>query len=142
MAKRAAAKNNQPNTTDKPPVESENKPPAEPGSGKPTAPIPTISERRQKRSAAGECPRNASHPGPRVYRTKGRTRYCVCDTCGENWKKAIESDERFTEFLIDLAESLESAGRVDNGEGQEVVVLSDEDAQLLAMEARRLLDPV
>lgn len=136
MAKKATPKTNQQNGKPQTPpadLPNDDKVNVEPG--------PSISERRQKRSAAGECPRNPKHPGPRVYKTKGRTRYCVCDTCGENWKKAIESDDRFTEFLLDLAESLEGAGRVDNGEGVQVVVLTDEDAQLLAMEARRLLEP-
>ncbi len=100
---------------------------------------PTVADRKRRRSAAGVCPRNPSHPGPRVYNTKGRTRYCVCDSCGETWKTAIESGDQYTEYLIDLAEMLENAGRVDNGEGQQVVVLSDEDAQLLAEEARNLV---
>lgn len=34
------------------------------------------------------CPINEAHAGARVYRTAGRIRYCVCDTCGNRWCQA------------------------------------------------------
>ncbi len=53
---------------------------------------------RKKRVYAGPCPRNAEHAATRVYRTDGQVRYCVCDDCGETWKKTgPRSDEEHAE---------------------------------------------
>lgn len=46
---------------------------------------------RKKRVYAGPCPNpqvtGPKHTNTRVYSTQGRTRHCVCDTCGETWKQ-------------------------------------------------------
>lgn len=47
----------------------------------------TTEEVNSPRVKAGPCPRNPNHEGPRVYSTKGRTRFCVCDSCGKKWKR-------------------------------------------------------
>ena len=49
-------------------------------------PKPIVEETRSPRVTAGRCIRNANHKKTRVYTTKGRTRYCVCDDCGATWK--------------------------------------------------------
>ena len=36
---------------------------------------------------AGPCPRSDNHKNTRVYKTDGRIRRCVCDDCGETWKR-------------------------------------------------------
>ncbi len=55
---------------------------------KPTGEILPV---RKQRVFAGPCPRAAAHTQTRVYRTAGRTRYCVCDSCGHTWKQVGEA---------------------------------------------------
>lgn len=55
----------------------------------------------KKRFSAGDCPRVKNHGKGRVYTTRGRVRYCVCDECGATWQKAGslpgEADENSAE---------------------------------------------
>lgn len=56
--------------------------------GKDAAPETSDAEPvRTPRVTAGPCPRSKTHTNTRVYNTKGVTRYCVCDDCGETWKR-------------------------------------------------------
>jgi hypothetical protein len=42
---------------------------------------------KKERIHAGPCDRVPTHKNTRVYNTKGRVRFCVCDDCGATWKK-------------------------------------------------------
>lgn len=45
-------------------------------------------QRRRRAVSAGVCPRVPAHGPGRVYKTNNQVRYCVCDQCGDTWKKA------------------------------------------------------
>lgn len=49
---------------------------------------PEEKSERKRVVSAGPCPLVANHGPGRVYKTKGRVRYCVCDHCGATWTKA------------------------------------------------------
>lgn len=96
-------------------------------------------QRRQFRRPeyrAGLCPRNPAHTATRVYRTSGRTRYCKCNDCGENWKEV--GDDALAEYLSQLADSLESAQRVGDG-AEKTIVMTDLDAKEIANNLRTLV---
>lgn len=56
----------------------------------PVRPLGEVQVTRKKRVFAGPCPKMPKHTNTRIYTTKGRTRYCVCDDCGHQWKQVGE----------------------------------------------------
>lgn len=46
---------------------------------------------RKKLVRAAPCPKNPEHTDTRVYSTKGRMRYCICETCAYTWKQPGEA---------------------------------------------------
>lgn len=90
-----------------------------------------------KRAAAGPCPRTPTHVNTRIYSTKGRTRYCICDDCGENWKQDADPADALNEFALRLAESFDAATRIED-EGQQLIVFEDAALREIAVQLRRL----
>jgi hypothetical protein len=80
----------------KPPEEETIKPPDEtkpPIDETPAAKPPAKAAKQPPRKMtvfAGSCPKVPRHQRTRVYKTLGRTRYCVCDDCGHTWKQMGE----------------------------------------------------
>lgn len=85
------------------------------------------------------CPTNAEHRRVRVYKTSGRTRYCVCDDCTRTWKVVAEAAHPATTYLEALASRLESAASNPQPvAGQQVVVIGVEDARKTAAQLRSI----
>lgn len=59
-------------------------------------------------------PEEQQHKNRRIYNTLGKTRYCVCDECGETWKMIADPADDWSQYLADLSASLEAAP-VENG---------------------------
>ena len=85
---------------------------------------------RSKKVRAAVCPKSENHTNTRVYRTVGKTRFCVCDECGETWKQIADEAENSEDgvenaglqFLADLAESLETSPTRDVDKVQSIVM--------------------
>lgn len=92
---------------------------------------------KPQRAAAGPCPRVGTHVNTRIYSTKGRTRYCICDDCGETWKQDADPADALNEFAVRLAESFDSAPRIED-EGQQLIVFEDSALKEIATQLRRL----
>lgn len=54
-------------------------------------------------------PEEQQHKNRRIYNTNGKTRYCVCNDCGETWKMIADPADDWSQYLADLAVSLEAA---------------------------------
>lgn len=87
------------------------------------------------RVSAGPCPRNETHENTRVYKTKGRVRHCKCNDCGETWKVTGDFADDLKNFVMELADELDSSERID-GDGGKVIVLSDETAKQISSDLR------
>lgn len=86
---------------------------------------------------AGPCPKSDNHTSTRIYKTAGRVRYCVCDECGENWKKSGPYAEEWREYATTLATSLDHTQRREV-DGVSVLVMPDSAAVDIASTLRRL----
>ncbi len=62
---------------------------------------------RKMQVFAAVCPRNERHQATRVYKTAGKTRYCVCDDCGHTWKQVGEPADPLAEYCQKLIGTLE-----------------------------------
>jgi len=71
------------------------------------------------------CPVHPDHPGARVYKTSGRTRYCICDTCGRTWKQTGKAYNQASEWCEELADKLEKEARNPSSIGTRSVVVLD-----------------
>lgn len=101
---------------------------------------PPVAEKpsyKPQRAAAGPCPRVSTHVNTRIYSTKGRTRYCICDDCGETWKQDADPADALHEFAVRLAESFDAAPRVED-DGQQLIVFEDSALKEIATQLRRL----
>ncbi len=98
--------------------------------------------RRRKRVFAVVCPRNEKHQSTRVYRTAGKTRYCVCDDCGETWKQVGDLSDPLGEFALELAEKLEELCDVPDQatDGTSVIVITVQEALGIAEDLKLLRD--
>jgi hypothetical protein len=70
------------------------------------------------------CPTNAAHAHRRIYRTDGRTRYCVCDDCGTRYKMTADEADPLRAYVTELIKSLRAAKAVEQGT-QKVVQIVD-----------------
>lgn len=88
-------------------------------------PTPTDSDvGTNNRMRRAVCPINPEHPGATVYSTKGRTRWCKCNTCGNTWKQTAPAYTKSQEWAAALADNLEKeAGRPSQVGARSVVVL-------------------
>lgn len=86
---------------------------------------------------AGPCPKSKSHPNTRVYRTKGQTRFCVCDDCGETWKKSGPLADADMQYLLDLADTLDNATTVKAGDS-EVVCMESKTRNAVTAKLRKI----
>lgn len=121
------------------PVKSSTKSPGEPPtSDSAAAPLPPAERVRSPRVQATPCPRNPAHTDTQVYKTKGQTRHCKCNQCGETWKLTGAFADPLKEFCRQLAESLDAAERVDDS-GEPVVIFGDATAREIAADLRDLL---
>jgi hypothetical protein len=77
------------------------------------------------RAKKAMCPVNPDHPGARTYKTAGRVRYCVCDTCGQTWKQTGPKYSRSQEWAYKVAERLRQAARNPSTIGNRQVVIMD-----------------
>lgn len=89
---------------------------------------------RSPKVSAPVCPQNKNHKNTRVYKTKCKTRYCICDDCGKPFKTigeevdvdfAILTDE-LRLYFINLADDLETFPTVVEQDGTKGVLLADE----------------
>ncbi len=69
------------------------------------------------------CPNNPDHQNIRIYNTNGKTRYSVCDDCGETWKIVAEAADDWSKYLEDLAASLDLAEPTAIGDDPEPMIL-------------------
>jgi len=83
----------------------------------------------RKRTFVPICPKHPGHQHTRVYTTKGRKRYCVCDDCGETFTITGDFALELAAFCDMLLQSLEAATPVPAPEGTgEPVYIFDESA--------------
>lgn len=91
------------------------------------------------RAKKAMCPVNPDHPGARTYKTSGRMRYCVCDTCGHTWKQTGAKYSRAAEWADGIAETLEREARSPSTVGsRQVVVLDVSSVRKIAQQLRDL----
>lgn len=103
-------------------------------------PTGEIFNTRSPRVFAAVCPRNPGHQATRVYKTKGRTRYCVCDDCGNTWKQVGEAADPLGEYCRDLAGQLEKlAEEPTTLDGQDFVCLNIAEVLGIVEDVRLLL---
>lgn len=94
----------------------------------------------RKMVVGDRCPRNAAHRPGRIYKTDKRTRYLVCDDCGENWKLAGAFADPLKQYVHDLAESLATAEPVAATDGgPDVVLMPADQAKSIAQKLRELI---
>jgi hypothetical protein len=104
----------------------------------PTEPT-AIQPVRKPKVFAGTCPKNPAHQNTQVYSTKGKTRHCKCNDCGETWKQSGDFASPLLDYCETLAASLDAAPRSDAPGGGLVVVLTDKDAREIARTLRELV---
>lgn len=68
---------------------------------------------------AGDC--NACHHRGAIYKTKGRTRYCKCDNCGNFWDFDGPLSDAVHDVALQLRENLKKFDIV-SIDGDEVVL--------------------
>ena len=85
------------------------------------------------------CPRDPKHTNTMIYSTKGRTRHCKCNDCGQTWKQIIDEGELvgLGEFAMTLADSL-TASPVQKISGSDSIVMLASDAKEIAKTLREL----
>lgn len=89
-------------------------------------PTPTDSDvGTNNRMRRAVCPVSANHPGAKVYKTYGRTRYCKCDTCGRTWKQTAPEYTEAQEWASQLADNLEKEAGRPSQVGTRLVVVLD-----------------
>lgn len=89
-------------------------------------------------SIAGNCRKHEQHGTGRVYRTDGKTRYCVCDQCGDKWKVVGPYADELKEFCEQLRKSLEKADRAKLGDDM-VIIMDDEVATTISSRLKELI---
>ena len=86
---------------------------------------------------AAICPENPDHINTQVYSVRGKVRYCKCNTCGRTWKQIVGDDDKSDDFLINLADSLEtSPTQKDNG--VDVVMIPSTEVKKIVEKLREL----
>lgn len=106
--------------------------------------LPRVERIVLPRVNAGPCPANAMHVNTAVYKTKGRTRFCKCNDCGQTWKVTAEEADPLRTFLEGLADKLEALEAIEAedtaGEPLLIVCLPDDFRQEVVARLRKLVE--
>ena len=83
--------------------------------------------------SAGPCPGCKHESQSEIYDTKGPTRYCKCNGCGETWKKTGPLANPLIDIALDAVELLGGGDIVrPDGSVEEVVLIEVKAATELA----------
>jgi len=104
-----------------------------------TKPTGEIRKTRSPRVFAAVCERNPNHQSTRIYKTKGRTRYCVCDDCGHTWKQVGEPADPLGEYCRELATQLEALTEEAQAAKDDTVILNLNEVLGIVEDVRLLL---
>lgn len=75
--------------------------------------------------AAGACPVCKNDKHSQIYDTKGQSRYCKCNNCGETWKKVGPLANQLVDLALETVELLADGDIVKPDGGTVEVVLID-----------------
>lgn len=99
-------------------------------------PETTIERVAKPRAKAQVCP-SCGGEHTRIYKTEGRVRRCVCDTCGNTWKQTGPFADELREYALQFADALK-AQPLSEIEGTECLVFDRKFAEDLEKTFRRL----